>query len=107
MESPIIGPDLLTNVQDRIDTEGVKYTSAVWQLLQSKGKFLTPDQAEAYALVQKAHFEFTGYSLPPIKGAKMTKAQVRDSMGPEIKEEVLEKAIQGGLAAMLKKMRGE
>jgi hypothetical protein len=100
-------PSLIVTVRDRIDAEGVKYTSAVWQLLQAKGKFLTPDQAEAYALVQKAHFEFTGYSLPPIKGAKMTKAQVRDSMGPEIKEEVLEKAIQGGLAAKLKQMRGE
>lgn len=98
---------LIDTVRERIDSEGVKYTSSVWQLLQAKNKILTPEQSEAYALVQKAHFELTGYSLPPIKGAKMTKAQIRDAEGPAIKEEVLEKAIQGGLAAKLRQMRGE
>lgn len=98
---------LIEEVKARIELEGVKYTARTWQMLQANQIRLTPDEAKAYELIQKAHYEFTGYSLPPIKGANMTRAQVRDTESPLIKEEVLDKAIQGGLAARLKQLRGE
>lgn len=100
-------PSLIEQVKEKIDLEGVAYTVRTWQLLQARKKPILPEEVEPYSLIQKAHLEFTGYSLPPIKGAKLTRAQNRDALGPEVKEETLEKAIQQGLAAKLRQLRGE
>jgi len=96
-------------MDEEIEKHGSEYTASVWQLLQCQDKLvLTTDIAERYNYVQRAHIRLTGSSLPDtIKGAMKTKAQTRDAMGPEVKDEVLDKAIQGGMAARLKAMRGE
>lgn len=93
-------------VEDKIAELGVKYTARIWKLLQAADITLKPYQADIYHIIQQAHLRFTGHSLPAtIKGARKTKAQIRDATGPEIKEEVIEQAVQGGLAARLKQMR--
>jgi len=95
-------------VEEQIEQYGVLFTANFWKKLQARGIILTPEQAEIYHIVQKAHVNITGHSLPPtIKGARLTRAQVRDNIGPEVKEEVLEKAVLNGLAAKLAKLRGE
>lgn len=98
---------LIKEVEERIELEGSKYTSEVWKMLKAKNKTLTPDEAAVYHVIQKAHIRLTGHSLPDIKGARKTRAQIRNELGPEVKDEVIEKAVQSGLAAKLKQMRGE
>lgn len=91
-----------------IAEKGVHYTETFYKKLKCKNITLTPEMAEKYKIVQKAHIELTGYSLPSdIKGAIKTRAQVRDDLGPQVKDEVIEKAVAGGLKARLAKMRGK
>lgn len=94
-------------IEDKIAEEGVEYTASVWQILQCKKKLmLTPEMVERYYIIQKAHYDLVGVYLPDtIKGAKRTRTQVNNDLGPKVKDEVLDKAIQGGLAARLAKMR--
>lgn len=92
-------------VEDKISELGVNYTSRIWQLLRAADITLTPEQADTYSIIQKAHTRLTGNSLPQIKGAMKTRAQEKDEEGPKVKEEVIEKAVQGGLMAKLKRIR--
>ena len=97
--------DTREQIAQKIEEEGVKYTSRTWQLLKARGKPLTLEESDDYVLVQKAHVELTGYSLPPLPGARKTRAQVRNQDLPPVSEEVIEQAVAGGLAARLAKMR--
>jgi len=95
-------------IEFKIAEEGARYTARFWKVLQChlNKKALTPEQADLYYIVQKAHLNLTGYSLPAtIKGARKTRAQIRDDSGTEISDEKLDKAVQEGLMAKLKRMR--
>jgi len=92
-------------IEAQIEQRGTDYTASMWKQLKARDKTLTPEEADLYYIIQKAHLRLTGHSLPPIKGARMTRAQKRDDLGPEVKDEVLDKAVAGGLAARLAKMR--
>ena len=94
-------------VAQKIEDEGVKYTTRTWQRLKAKGKALTKEDSDAYVLIQKAHVELTGYSLPPLPGARKTRTQVKAESAPTVSDAVLEEAVKGGLAARLAKMRGK
>lgn len=95
-----------TQIEDKIEEEGKKFTASFWMKLQARDKLvLTLEQAELYNIVQKAHIRLTGYSLPDtIKGAMKTRAQIRNELGT-IDEGKVEAAVQGGLAAKLAKLR--
>jgi len=97
----------IEDIDQKISEKGSEYTAGVWKLLQCQDKLvLTPELAKVYNYIQKEHIRLTGYSLPPtIKGAMKTRAQSRDELGPEIKDEVLDEAIKGGMMARLKLMR--
>ena len=95
-------------IEFKIAEEGAKYTARFWKVLQChfNKKALTPEQADLYYIVQKVHFNLTGYSLPAtIKGARKIKASVRECSDTKIPDEKLDKAVQGGLMAKLKRMR--
>lgn len=92
-------------VQQRVNNEGVNYTSRTWQLLKAKGKTLTKEESDAYVIIQKAHVEFTGHSLPPLPGARKTRTQVKAESAPIVSDAVIEEAVKGGLAARLASMR--
>lgn len=96
---------LAEQVAQKIEEEGVKYTERTWKLLKAKGKSLSKEDSDVYVLVQKAHLELTGYSLPPLPGARKTRAQVRNQDLPPVSEAVLDEAVAGGFAARLAKMR--
>jgi hypothetical protein len=94
-------------IESRIAEEGAAYTAEVWKMLKAKNKTLSPEDAELYDIIQKAHYRLTGHQLPHINGARRTRAQARDDLGPEVKEEVIAEAVKGGLAARLAKLRSE
>jgi hypothetical protein len=95
-------------VEEQILVHGVSYTSSFWKTLQIQEKLvLTVEQAEIYHIVQKAHVELTGHSLPDtIKGSMKTRAQIRNEIG-EVDETKIENAVQSGMMAKLAKLRGE
>jgi len=95
-------------IEKKIAEEGSNYTGNFWKILQIhfNKKSLSREQSDLYYIIQQAHLRLTGYSLPAtIKGARKTKAQIRDDSGPEIKDEILDKVVKGGLSARLKAIR--
>lgn len=92
--------------EDEINNFDADKIASIWKLLQCQDKLvLTVEIANRYKVIQRRYISLTGHSLPDtIKGAIKTRAQARDEIGV-IDESKVEKAVQGGLMAKLKKMR--
>jgi len=94
-------------IEAMVKKYGSTYTADMWKILHvQKNLILTPEMAERYKIIQDHHMRLRGkYPPDTVKGAFRTRSSVKNDAGPGVSDEVLDKAVQGGLAARLAKMR--
>lgn len=93
-------------IEARLAEEGTAYAVNCWKLLKAYNITLTTEMADRFYVIQQYYLKEKGYSLPQvIKGARKTKAQLRDDLGPMVDEKKLDSVVKGGLAARLAQMR--